>query len=230
MKFLQIDEETTQVFEIPNWVFSFLEKTFFGTCLVHEARKNELNNYCIDCDSLACEFCLSSNAHCHHKTLQIYRHIHKDVVTLSEIQKYIDSSKIQPYICNGQKVLALNPLPHKNGKQQRTNELCKICQRYIAKPNLYDYCSIACKVSSDLNTLQLVAPIVIAIAVSQKTSSSDPPFLLLKSQRRALSGYEENETPQELSKSSSEEGKEDEASESKRRRKRKGVPCRAPFF
>ncbi|KAK6921462.1 PLATZ transcription factor [Dillenia turbinata] len=212
MEFLHVDQETSQVTEIPNWVGSFLEKTFFGTCLVHETRKNELKNYCIDCDLLACESCLSSNAHCGHKTLQIYRHIHKEVITLSEIQKHIDSSKIQPYICNGQKVLALNPLPHKNGKQQKTNELCKICQRYIAKPNVYDYCSIACKV----------------IAVSQKTSSSDPPFLILKSQRKALSEYEEDE---ELPKSSSEEGKEDEALESKRRKcKRKGVPCRAPFF
>ncbi|PON85991.1 hypothetical protein TorRG33x02_181960 [Trema orientale] len=43
----------------------------------------------------ACQYCMSSGAHRHHKVLKIYRHVYKDVVSLSAMEKFVDCSQIQ---------------------------------------------------------------------------------------------------------------------------------------
>lgn len=151
----------------PAWLDSFLRTDFLGACLIHEGRKSELNVYCINCDSGMCESCVSADAHSNHKKLQIYKHVHKDVVLLADMQKHIDCSQIQPYRCNGKKVLAVNPLPH-SGRELNSGEMCKVCHRIIFKPSIYTYCSISCKVA----------------AVSTNLTSSDPPYLAPKKPKK----------------------------------------------
>ncbi|KAL6350840.1 hypothetical protein AAG906_031426 [Vitis piasezkii] len=135
----------------PAWLDSFLRTDFLGACLIHEGRKSELNVYCINCDAGMCESC----------------HVHKDVVLLADMQKHIDCSQIQPYRCNGKKVLAVNPLPH-SGRELNSGEMCKVCHRIIFKPSIYTYCSISCKVA----------------AVSTNLTSSDPPYLAPKKPKK----------------------------------------------
>ncbi|CAL8137617.1 unnamed protein product [Prunus armeniaca] len=96
----------------PEWLESFLGKTFFDDCLAHPIRKNELNKYCINCNKSACQYCTASGAHRLHRILKIYRHVYRDVVSLAAMEKYIDCSQIQPYRCNKRLVISLSPLPH----------------------------------------------------------------------------------------------------------------------
>ncbi|BBG99705.1 PLATZ transcription factor family protein, partial [Prunus dulcis] len=96
----------------PEWLESFLGKTFFDDCLAHPIRKNELNKYCINCNKSACQYCMASGAHRLHRILKIYRHVYRDVVSLAAMEKYIDCSQIQPYRCNKRLVISLSPLPH----------------------------------------------------------------------------------------------------------------------
>ncbi|XP_021738404.1 uncharacterized protein LOC110704893 isoform X2 [Chenopodium quinoa] len=146
----------------PGWLEKFIKKTFFEPCSEHPIRRNELNKYCIDCDTSLCQYCVSLASHSGHRILKIYRHVYKDVVPLDEIERRIDCSKIQPYRCNRQLVVALTPLPHSGAK---TNEeaACQTCRRRLIEYELYDYCSISCKVGAFL----------------KKQNDFDPPFLLL---------------------------------------------------
>ncbi|XP_037493384.1 uncharacterized protein LOC105645450 [Jatropha curcas] len=105
---------------------------------------------------------MSSTNHRYHKILKIYRHVYKDVVSLGAMEKYIDCSHIQPYKCNKRLVIALNPLPH-CGPLLSTG-VCDVCKRRLAEPELYNYCSISCKVT----------------AFAMKASESDPPFLCIQ--------------------------------------------------
>ncbi|TYI13295.1 hypothetical protein ES332_A08G048500v1 [Gossypium tomentosum] len=166
----QVEEEVIEKRnEKPEWVEAFLRRTFFDGCTLHPIRRNEKNRYCINCDSSACQYCLSSTSHCHHKILKIYRHVYKDVVSLVVMEKYIDCAEIQPYKCNKRLVIALNPLPH-CGPILNTETSCDICKRRLAEPDLYRYCSISCKV----------------IAFERKSSDLAPPFLSIRSPKKAL--------------------------------------------
>ncbi|KAF3444261.1 hypothetical protein FNV43_RR13951 [Rhamnella rubrinervis] len=87
---------------------------------------------------------MSSGAHRHHRVLHIYRHVYKDVVSLSAMDNYFDCSQIQPYKCNKRMVIALNPLPH-SGQTSNVGGSCEVCKRRLTEPDLYHYCSITCK-------------------------------------------------------------------------------------
>ncbi|KAI5591320.1 hypothetical protein BDE02_04G071200 [Populus trichocarpa] len=56
--------------------------------------------------------------------------VYKNVVSLGAMEKYIDCTQIQPYKCNKRLVFGV----------------CEICKRRLAEPELYNYCSISCKV------------------------------------------------------------------------------------
>uniref|UniRef100_A0A2C9WLI5 B box-type domain-containing protein n=1 Tax=Manihot esculenta TaxID=3983 RepID=A0A2C9WLI5_MANES len=77
------------------WLEGFLKRSFFESCTTHPIRRNETNRYCINCNLSACQYCMSSANHRHHKILKIYRHVYKDVVSLAAMEKYIDCSQIQ---------------------------------------------------------------------------------------------------------------------------------------
>ncbi|KAK6266967.1 hypothetical protein QUC31_017804, partial [Theobroma cacao] len=150
--------------EKPEWLEAFLQRTFFDSCSVHPIRRNEKNRYCINCDTSACQYCMTCTTHRHHKILKIYRHVYKDVVSLAAMEKYIDCAEIQPYKCNKRLVIALNPLPH-CGPTSKNETSCDICNRRLAEPDMHRYCSISCKV----------------IAFERKSSDSAPPFLSIQS-------------------------------------------------
>ncbi|KAK8614967.1 hypothetical protein V6N13_068753 [Hibiscus sabdariffa] len=162
----QVEEEVNGK---PKWVEAFLQRTFFDCCPDHPIRRNEKNRYCINCDLSACQYCMSTNTHRQHKILKIYRHVYKDVVCLGAIEKYVNCAHIQPYKCNKRLVVALSPLPH-SGPISNTETSCDICNRRLAEPDQYRYCSIACKV----------------IAFERKSSESDPPFLSTLSLKKEL--------------------------------------------
>ncbi|XP_029125057.1 uncharacterized protein LOC109788281 [Cajanus cajan] len=158
------EQEVQRKIHKPRWLEGFLTKTFFDSCPTHPFRRNELNKYCINCNMSACQYCFSSGPHRHHKILKIYRHVYKDVVSLSAMEKYIDSSQIQPYKCNKRLVISLNPLPH-CGSAINNEASCNTCNRKLSDPDLYRYCSITCKVK----------------AVLSKPNDSDPPFISIQS-------------------------------------------------
>ncbi|XP_016652280.1 PREDICTED: uncharacterized protein LOC103342528 [Prunus mume] len=123
----------------PEWLESFLGKTFFDDCLAHPIRKNELNKYCINCNKSACQYCTASGAHRLHRILKIYRHVYRDVVSLAAMEKYIDCSQIQPYRCNKRLVISLSPLPH-SGPISNIGAACETCRRRLTEPELFRYC------------------------------------------------------------------------------------------
>ncbi|KAL1566330.1 hypothetical protein AAHA92_01952 [Salvia divinorum] len=135
----------------PNWVDSFLGKIFFERCVCHNMQKNELNRYCINCDAPICRFCIITGNHFNHSVLTIYRHVYQNVVPLSEMENHIECGKIQPYKCNKKWVVSLTPLPHNgSGSLIEGDGACYLCKRKLTDPDRYRFCSIACKVQSDV--------------------------------------------------------------------------------
>ncbi|KAE8719215.1 protein POLLEN DEFECTIVE IN GUIDANCE 1-like [Hibiscus syriacus] len=135
--------------ERADWLSTLLRTEFFGPCSEHQGlRKNEKNVFCIDCRLGFCRHC---EAHSQHLSLQICKYVYQDVARLQEMQKHIDSSKIQTYKINGEKAVHLNPRPQakdaKPSTKSRTGAACDACGRYLQdSPNRF--CSIACKVST----------------------------------------------------------------------------------
>ncbi|RDY07500.1 hypothetical protein CR513_08378, partial [Mucuna pruriens] len=182
--YIKIDEQVVQrKIHKPRWLEDFLRKTFFDLCTTHPYRRNELNKYCINCNLSVCQYCASSGPHRHHKILKIYRHVYKDVVSLASMEKYIDSSQIQPYKCNKRLVISLNPLPH-CGSAINNESSCNTCNRKLTEPDLYRYCSISCKVK----------------AVLSKPNDSAPPFISIQTHPPRPS-QEKQEEASELQKS-----------------------------
>ncbi|KAK1371281.1 B box-type domain-containing protein [Heracleum sosnowskyi] len=185
----------------PAWLDSFLSKTFFDICPVHDHCTNVRNRYCINCNLAVCQNCIASGSHNGHNILKLYRHVYKDVVSVNDMGNYIDCSKIQPYKCNKLWVFSLKPLPHKeSGFQADAEHACDYCRRILSDPSLHRYCSLDCKVK----------------AFSRKAKGSDPPFLAVRKRAAAANDDENAAVNREA-----EEGK---------RNKRKGTPLRAPLF
>ncbi|OIW02648.1 hypothetical protein TanjilG_29424 [Lupinus angustifolius] len=194
----------------PRWLDALLGETFFDSCEAHPFRRNELNQYCINCNQPACRFCVSSGPHDHHQILQIYRYVYRDAVYLSDMKKFIDCSGIQPYKCNSKWVISLNPLPH-NGSAVNYEASCSICSRKLTEPHKYSYCSISCKVK----------------AVLEKPNDSFPPFISIQSPSHET--QEETSEPQ-MEEATEQQNEETSKPQSLRKRRRKGTPHRAPFF
>ncbi|KAL8200266.1 hypothetical protein R6Q57_011605 [Mikania cordata] len=77
------------------WLNLFLARTFFLPCGAHENFGNHQNQYCIDCEMAACQHCLAEETHADHRVLTIYRLVYKDVVSLDQMSRHIDCSRIQ---------------------------------------------------------------------------------------------------------------------------------------
>ncbi|XP_077241151.1 protein RGF1 INDUCIBLE TRANSCRIPTION FACTOR 1-like [Tasmannia lanceolata] len=130
---------------LENVLESSLENRFFSACTDHgEIRKNEMNVFCVDCNSCICQHCLSSS-HLHHNTLQIRKYVYHDVINLNDLQKLLDCSKVQTYTINRAKVVCLNPRPQSKPQSKSNGGPLCVCERNLTEP--HRYCSIACKVS-----------------------------------------------------------------------------------
>ncbi|WJX47965.1 hypothetical protein P8452_34596 [Trifolium repens] len=192
--------------EKPMWFDAFLKENFFESCSTHPLRKNELNKYCIDCNMLICQHCVSSGLHRHHKVLKVHRHLCKEVISLRAIEKYIDCSQIQIHKRNRRPVISLNPLQF-DELGSNDQESCQVCNRRLNIPELYRYCSIYCKVESvskksELENTVSTTPVESSSVPSIQSPPPPPPQGTLE----GTSVF------------------------SFRKRKRKGIPQRAPFY
>ncbi|XVF52655.1 hypothetical protein PTKIN_Ptkin05aG0036000 [Pterospermum kingtungense] len=129
---------------IPHWLETLLGEKFFDTCTVHEsAKKNEKNIFCLDCCITICPHCLP--LHRPHRRLQIRRYVYQDVIRLSDAQKLINCSLVQPYKTNSAKVVFLNERPTLSRPFRGSGNLCIRCDRCLQDPFLF--CSLSCKVN-----------------------------------------------------------------------------------
>ncbi|XP_038702569.1 uncharacterized protein LOC119999121 [Tripterygium wilfordii] len=54
---------------------------------------------------------------------------------------------LQPYKSNKRLVISLSPLPH-CGTSSNNGSTCRTCERRLAEPDQFNYCSISCKVTA----------------------------------------------------------------------------------
>ncbi|KAG7980201.1 hypothetical protein I3843_05G169600 [Carya illinoinensis] len=137
---------------VPPWLIIMHESIFFSSCIMHpNAKKNDLDYFCIDCRRSLCSNCLP--AHMHHKYIKIRRYIYSDVINRQDLCKLFNCSGIQTYHTNNAKVVFLKQRPHRHNQQQQQNNTreyrCIICKRSLQDNSLY--CSIACKVLAIYN-------------------------------------------------------------------------------
>ncbi|KAK7855591.1 hypothetical protein CFP56_027369, partial [Quercus suber] len=127
---------------IPQWLEILLRDKFFNPCIIHEfAKKNEKNIFCLDCSISICPHCVPS--HRSHRLLQIRRYVYHDVIRLSDAQKLMNCSLVQPYTTNSAKVVFLNQRPMSRPFRGSGN-FCITCDRSLQDP--YYFCSLYCKV------------------------------------------------------------------------------------
>ncbi|KAG8495953.1 hypothetical protein CXB51_007579 [Gossypium anomalum] len=128
---------------VPHWLGILLGEKFFDPCLLHEsAKKNEKNIFCLTCCITICPHCLP--LHRPHRRLQIRRYVYQDVIRLSDAQKFINCSLVQPYTTNSAKVVFLNERPMSRPFRGSGN-FCIKCDRSLQDPFLF--CSISCKIN-----------------------------------------------------------------------------------
>ncbi|GMY30069.1 protein RGF1 INDUCIBLE TRANSCRIPTION FACTOR 1-like [Fagus crenata] len=133
---------------IPHWLEILLRDKFFNPCIIHEfAKKNEKNIFCLDCSISICPHCVPS--HRSHRLLQIRRYVYHDVIRLSDAQKLMNCSLVQPYTTNSAKVVFLNQRPMSRPFRGSGN-FCITCDRSLQDP--YFFCSLSCKVHQQLMT------------------------------------------------------------------------------
>ncbi|KAH0911128.1 hypothetical protein HID58_034449 [Brassica napus] len=77
-----------------------------------------------------------------HKLNNVRRYVYHDVVRLSDLEKLIDCSYIQPYTNNGARVIFINQRPQSRVKV--SSNVCFTCDRILQEP--FHFCSLSCKV------------------------------------------------------------------------------------
>ncbi|KFK44895.1 hypothetical protein AALP_AA1G316800 [Arabis alpina] len=135
------EEMMMMVARKPAWLEGLMAETFFSSCVIHEnRRKNEKNVFCLLCCLSVCPHCIPS--HRSHPLLQVRRYVYHDVVRLSDLEKLIDCTYVQPYTINGAKVIFLNQRPQSRTKV--SSNVCFTCDRILQEP--FHFCSLSCKV------------------------------------------------------------------------------------
>lgn len=134
--------------EGPSWLPALVNsENFFSQCNHHTSGKNERNQFCFDCPQegpLCPEGLAASHRGQGHATIQIRRASHRDVVRISDIQKYVDLANIQPYTINSAKIVFLQSKPQTKIVKGAAH-YCEWCHRSIADP--VRFCSISCKLA-----------------------------------------------------------------------------------
>ncbi|RID53136.1 hypothetical protein BRARA_G00556 [Brassica rapa] len=100
----------------PAWLEGLIAETFFSSCGIHESRRKSEKN--------------------------VRRYVYHDVVRLSDLEKLIDCSYVQPYTINGAKVIFINQRPQSRAKV--SSNVCFTCDRILQEP--FHFCSLSCKV------------------------------------------------------------------------------------
>ncbi|KAI4311660.1 hypothetical protein MLD38_036539 [Melastoma candidum] len=136
---------------VPGWLRSLLEERFFELCDRHEsaAKKNEKNVFCLDCGHGLCPHCLPRHPKSSHRLLQIRRYVYNDVIRLSDAQKLLDCSLVQPYTTNSAKVVFLNQRPMSR-PFRCSGSSCSTCDRSLQ--DSFTFCSLFCKVQNLIYT------------------------------------------------------------------------------
>ncbi|KAJ7555577.1 hypothetical protein O6H91_05G045500 [Diphasiastrum complanatum] len=138
---------------LPRWIHPFLVGDYFSNCRNHSCKRNERNQFCIDCiQGPLCHIGLQG--HIGHRTLQVRRASHMDAVRVSDVQKLADISSIQTYSINGAKIVFLLCRPqHKIVKDAPHS--CITCGRSLADP--VNFCCISCKLFGVSNRMDASA-------------------------------------------------------------------------
>ncbi|MED6110598.1 hypothetical protein PIB30_044518 [Stylosanthes scabra] len=148
-----------------------------------------------------------------HEILKVWKYMYHGTVSLDDMNKYFDCSEIRPYICNGQRVLYLDPQTFCHPTS------CNISpQKLHGETIKYLYCSISSKV-------QKLVPTVIP----DENQSAVPNVIPDENQN---SPRERQESPTQEGQESPPLQRQEENPKpvSFRKRSRKGTPHRAPFF
>ncbi|KAK7815832.1 hypothetical protein CFP56_001102, partial [Quercus suber] len=79
---------------IPPWLNDMCNSIYFCTCIMHQdAKKNDLDHFCIDCRRSLCSNCLS--AHMHHNYVKIRRYVYNYVINRQDLCNLFNCSGIQ---------------------------------------------------------------------------------------------------------------------------------------
>ncbi|PRQ41098.1 putative transcription repressor PLATZ family [Rosa chinensis] len=114
---------------VPQWLKIMYSTVFFETCITHsDAKKNDIDHFCIDCLQPICLNCLAQ--HMFHKHIKIQRYIYSDVINCRDLCKLFNCSGIQTYQTNKAKVVFLKQRhqPQQQEQQrQHYNKSGSIC-------------------------------------------------------------------------------------------------------
>ncbi|XP_043694566.1 protein RGF1 INDUCIBLE TRANSCRIPTION FACTOR 1-like [Telopea speciosissima] len=129
---------------VPAWLKVLCNAEFFEPCKTHlEAKKNDLNFFCIDCHCSMCSHCLQH--HLEHQYIQIRRYMYQHVINVQDLRKLFRCSGIQTFQTNRAKVVLLEKRPSSQQQSGTTSYRCVSCERTLQDAALY--CSIRCKVA-----------------------------------------------------------------------------------
>eukprot|EP00193_Tetraselmis_chui_P005766 CAMPEP_0177771480 /NCGR_PEP_ID=MMETSP0491_2-20121128/11620_1 /TAXON_ID=63592 /ORGANISM="Tetraselmis chuii, Strain PLY429" /LENGTH=292 /DNA_ID=CAMNT_0019289043 /DNA_START=399 /DNA_END=1277 /DNA_ORIENTATION=+ len=129
------------------WLTKLTSTEFFVPCVEHShLKKNERIFYCMTCGDgkSMCRHCLKG--HEGHYVIQMRRYVYNDVINLSEISLYADTSGIQSYSINAAPVIFLKKRPHNHDTKHSSKDSCLVCRRSLKEG--HSWCSLECKVEN----------------------------------------------------------------------------------
>ncbi|XVF59539.1 hypothetical protein PTKIN_Ptkin07bG0284200 [Pterospermum kingtungense] len=124
-----------------------LEAQFYSICDSHGSK---YTFFCLDCTGLLlCERCLRAKQHQPtHQIVQVFKASHQVAIKISDLQKLVDISSIQPYINNDSRVVYIRKRRQKHELPNTSNTVpkCGTCGWQLLPGTISKFCSIQCKV------------------------------------------------------------------------------------